>query len=78
MRDYGKYFNVYILTSISMLAAFGLEGLYHRFQRRPENGFIKRISGNKRQSGNLLPGAFIVIGMLSVVPLLDAYFQFSQ
>ena len=73
MGEYGKYFNIYVLTSVCMLAAFGLEGLYNRFQKGLETTFTEH------SSGNLIRAVFLVMGMLAVAsPMIPTFNSFSN
>jgi hypothetical protein len=69
MGEYGKYFNIYILTAVCMLAAFGLEGLYKRLQKGLQTRFTEH------SSGILIPAVFVVISMLAVAPPLIPTFN---
>lgn len=63
MDDYGKYFNIYILSSFCILAAFGFEGIYSEAKQR--------LSGwlNQRTSWKPIPAAFLLIAALALLPL---------
>jgi hypothetical protein len=64
MGSYGKYFNIYILTSICLLAAFGLQALYHRTR-----AFLdKHVAGER--SRRLATTAFVLMGALALTPVL--------
>jgi len=68
MEKYGKYFNVYILTSVCLLSAFGFEGLYCQIKELVKTRFKERVSRK------LIPGAALILGIVALaLPLIPTF-----
>jgi hypothetical protein len=61
MEKYGKYFNIYILTSVCLLAAFGFEQLFRQIKRH-------EMLFKNRMSGKLVFGSALIISIVSLAP----------
>jgi hypothetical protein len=62
MGDYGKYFNIYILSALCILAAFGLEAIYAK--ARDLCGWL-----SERTSWKPMPVVFLLLAALALLPL---------